>query len=303
MALFLNAKFLGELLAGSYETQVQRVAEAVSQRRDLFGEGSEVIGTFGAHALVLNEHTGQAWRVQYESSLLGIVQLGTPQQFEIPSQTGAQMAAATKDTADSVVSALMAGKTQDFVGGMRNLLQIRMAGVPLTLASVAAEVEAFLGSDFPWVRDLNQAREAILVFLGSAAENPDLPSPRFGDISTSVSDDDTVLAAASAAMQKLVDFLANILERLTKAQQVNIDWTIKDAAGVPMPVPEFVEFVDGLSEDVEEMAGYAQDALNAADTDPQGVARIYDALALMVPDIWLATAFAEKLAPSFTKAG
>jgi hypothetical protein len=293
---YMDAGFIDELLAGSYERRVTAVSEAVRSRVDLFGDGAEVLGTYGEHAIVLNPD-GRAWRVQYETVQLGgVVTLGTIQPFNIPSKTDAEMSAATKDTADAVVDAMLSGDDEKSLEHERELLAMAQEGVALTTQTVAADVSTFVGSDFQWRDDIAAKKEAILTYLGGAPDMNGVPVPKYDSVLTSGSVGDDIAMAVAADIRALIDFykdadmrlsaVADALERVPDDKRIDVEG-----------------FIDDLGEDVLEMIGYATESMATSDTDPMALVQVYDMLAGFTEDVLTGVLFLEKLVSDFSKAG
>lgn len=297
MAVFLDSEYLGKLMEGSFEATVVGVSDAVAAKPDLFGEGAETIATFGAHAIVMNPATGKTWRVRYESVPMGVVSILGAEPVDVPSRDDRDLSRSAKDAADAVVDAMLSGKDQETVELAGGLLRLAQEGVSLTMQAVEGQVRAFAGSDFPWREELAASKDEILEYVGDP-EDGDVPYPKFAEIvGSGIEADGRLDMVVSEAMAGLVEFYVGMMERLGAVA----DADLSGAEVGDTEVPELDDFVVGVAEDVEEMAGYAEDALSAADTDPEAAARVYDTLASFAEDVLLAVAFVEKVVESNRK--
>lgn len=299
----VDADFLAKLLEGSFEVSMDRVDDVVAAHPELFGgEGIEIrtIGTFDAHAIVMNE-AGEFFRAEFGLDDDGDFAIGEVERIAVPVKEASQLGEDTRTEAHRAVDAMMAGDDDEASKRVGSLFTLVSSGVRLTAEGVEDDLVELLGTDCGWVDAIRDNEEAITGFVGAEA-NRELPRPRFEDVIEISEDEDRTRAVVRSRLRKLYDSLITMQGEISEARQVDGGYMLRTDgdADAEMASGDFVEFVDLYADDLDATAGLVEDALSVSEDGSVGsLARIHDGVAARAREMGLAAAFATKFARRF----
>jgi len=296
----VDADFLAKLLEGSFEASMEQVDEAVAAHPELFG-GEDIdiraIGTFDAHAIVMNEN-GEFFRVEYGLDDEGDFVLGEVEALSVPVKEASELGEDTRIEAHRAVDAMLTGDTDEADRRVNSLLTLVSSGVRLTAEGVEDDLVELLGSDCGWVHAVRDNEEAIKQFVGAEA-NRELPTPQFEHDSSSFGD---VRPVVRSRLRRLQDTLKAMQTEVAPATRVDGGCILRteEAVDADMATSDFIEFVGLFADDLDATTGIVEDALSVSEDGSVGsLARIHDGVAARVKELSLAAAFAAKFARRF----
>jgi len=296
---FIDADFLARLLEGSFEASMERVDEAVAAHPELFG-GEEIefrtIGTFDAHAIVMNEN-GEFFRVEYGLNEDNEFALGKVERMDVPVKEASSLGEDTRVEARRAVDAMLAGNTDEAEKRVGSLFTLVSSGVRLTAEAVEDDLVEFLGSDCGWVTAIRDNEESVLKFAGDGVSK-ELPVPRFEDMSNF----GDVRPVVRSRLRTLHESLQAMKAEIESATNIDGGCVLRteDTVDAEMATSDFIEFVGLFAEDLDATTGIVEDALSVSDDGSVGsLARIHDGVAARVKEMGLAAAFAAKFARRF----
>jgi hypothetical protein len=301
----VDGDLLSKLLAGSYETMISKVDEAVLAHADLFGgaEGVEVraLGTYPNHVIVANSE-GDFYRAAYSvTEDTSTVSFGEVERVQIPVKEASELSAEARESAAQAVEAIMAGDDEKAAKAVANLYGMVLAGVHLTTESIEDSLKTYLDDHTDWSLAIRDNEKAIRAFVGAEA-NRSLPKPRFEHIESLTEDDDRARKIVGGALRALRESLSVMNTGMALARQINDSYTLKaeGAADVGLAHEDFIAFVESFSGDLAAVKGLVEDAVAVSvDGDVKSLARIHDTVAARMYEMGLAAAFCERFARRF----
>ena len=300
----VDSDFLAKLMSGSMETALGAVDEAVLDNAGLFGgepDSVSTIATYSDHMIVANEN-GDFYRGKWAMTEDGVV-ISNVEEIEVPVYDASAMGAQVREEAVLATEALLSGDTAAAEEKLRGLYRLVKSGVRLTAEGVEdlCHQQAFAESE--WFQAVREQEKQIREFLGTDALRLATSSPRFSAITDESVTEDAAESQRGAIASGLASLSADFVgmrNRIVLAKQVTEGHIPRDAADDSMTSADFVEFVAGFGDDVDNMIGVLGDAQAVAeDGCLKCLARLHDGISEQMHEWGLAAAFSEKLARRF----
>lgn len=289
----VDSDLIAKLLEGSFELQMVRMDDLVHENEELFGGNKDTqiqtMGTFAEHAIVVNSD-GQFFRATFKNSQRGL-ELGEVEEIDVPVFEAKDLRVRVHEHTDRAVAAIMEGK--DAHEDILAIYDMVHNGVPLTAESVE---ESLLALDDEVSEAINENRDEVTRFVGVMTMEP--PSRRFaGLIEDRVSAGDR--KAVVHGLRSVRSYLADMSNRLVAAHEIDESYSLpgdddgEEATG-------FIEMAEDVGSTICALRGIVEDAIAVSDDGSvKSLARIHDGVAGRLPDLTLATLFAEKFAGRF----
>lgn len=307
MSKLVDADFLAKLVAGSYETTVGAVDEAVQRAAGQFGGDADSISTLATypdHIIVANgkgEFFRAKWSVVEDRVEVSEVEDITK---DVPVYESGTMGAQVREEAAEAVRLMLADNDEEADVKLSSLYGLVKRGVRLTAEGVE---DLFIKQDFTeddWFKAAKDNGNEIRAFLGADAMRLDVPKPAFGAVLSDglgESEAEKHRPAVASGVKGLRDLFIKMQDSIALAKQVNEGYGVRggDQAG-GLGVTDFVEFVEGLSDALEGMIAILEDGVAVSeDGCVKCLARLHNGVAGQAYEWALASAFAEKLARRF----
>lgn len=299
----VDGDFLAKLVADSYETAIGAVDEAVMAHADIFGGDSNsirTIATYPDHVIVANQD-GDFFRAKWTIEENDVV-LGEVEDLDVPVFEADVMGSQVRQEAKDAVKLLMNGDRNGAGEKLRSLYRLVKSGVRLTGEGVEDLFNKQNWFEQDWFHAVEQRGQDIRAFLGADATRIEMPKPSFGFlIKGEVSEDQAEdhRNSVAAALKKLRSVFVKMRSDTALAREVSEQHQLR-GGGDAMSAVDFVQFVSGLSENLDEVIGVLDDAMAVSeDGCVRCLARIHDGIADQAFEWGLAAAFSEKLARRF----
>jgi len=303
--LLVDSDFLAKLVAGSMESAVNAVDEAVLANAALFGGEScdvSTIATYPDRFIVANER-GEFYRGRWATGEQGVA-ISEVEEIDVPVFEASAMGAQVRQEAKDAAKALLMGDTDTADQKIRALYRLVKAGVRLTAEGVEDLYHKQDYASADWFKAMREEGPKIRAFLGAEA----VRLPAFKQRFSAVIDESVTESQADAKRGELTKGLTDLCrgfvemrDRLALAKQIDESHKLRDGAESTMAVADFVEFVDGLSEALDSLIGILGDAQAVVeDGSVKCLARVHDGVADQAHEWALASAFCEKLARRFS---
>jgi len=293
---YVDGDFLSKLLSDSFEASVAHVESAVLENTKLFGGDDcevRVIGTFSEHVIVANSD-GEFFRARFAVDE-GSVSLGDVERINVPVKEASELASTARSVAESVIDSMFSGDSDSATSGIRELYQLVSDGVRLSPESVVESLHLALDEE-EWRDAIRENAKEVRRVAGASAR-VELPKSRFGSLSESgLEDDERVASVVESALRVVGTYLDSMSDRLELARTLdeNSGFDSYDAA------VDFMGFVSGLSESIEKVQGCVGDAIALLEPGTvSSLSEAHDVMADALPDLNLATSFAEGVALRF----
>jgi len=302
----VDGDFLAKLMAGSMESAVGSVEEAVAANAALFGAEScelSTVATYPDHFIVVNEH-GEFYRGRWKMGGDG-VEISEVEEIDVPVFEAAAMGAQVRQEAREAVKALLTDDIETAEDKIRSLYRLVRAGVRLTAEGVEDLYSKRDYADDDWFRAVQEEGIKIRAFLGSEADRVPVFKRRFFsavDGAVTEAQAESQRDALKQGLGELHRGFVGMRNQIALARQIDGTRKLRDeSAG--MASSDFVEFVGGLNAALDEVIGILGDAQAVAeDGSIKCLARVHDGIAGQANEWALASAFCEKLARRFVAA-
>jgi hypothetical protein len=298
----VDGGFLAKLLSGSFEASMGKVDEAVSAQPELFGgsEGTEIrtIGTFPAHAIVLNDD-GEFFRASFGvNEETGAVELGEVERLDVPVREVTELGAQMRAESLEAVEAILRGDDETADVRLGSLYEMVRSGVRLTAEGVEDDYLEAFSEDPDWMVALRENQESVETFVGAEA-NRELPGPKFESIDV---EDTRSRKVVVVALRRLHEGLKRLHRDVSAARSIEEEalLRVEGEEDASMATEAFVDFVSEYGAQLDDTIGLVEDAIAVSEDGTLGsLARVHDGVASRMKDMGLAAAFSEKFARRF----
>lgn len=304
----VDGDFLAKLTAGSMESAIDAVDEAILANAQLFGaddrESVSTVATYQDYAIVANAD-GDFFRAKWALGEDG-VKLSEVEEIDVPVYEAGRMGAEVRQTAIEAATALLGGDHEGAEEHLRSLYQMAKSGVRLTAEGVEDLLARQTFAEGDWFRAVREQESGIRGFLGGDGARLGVTKPQFETVTAhGISEDQagSQRQAVKAAIGRLAEQFRGIRRQIALARQVTESHVMRGSQDSAMAAVDFVDFVGGFGSDLDAMVGILGDAQAVAeDGSVRCLARIHDAVAGQMYEWALAGAFCEKLARRFERA-
>jgi hypothetical protein len=300
----VDGDFLARLVADSYETAIGAVDEAVMAHAGLFGgtpDSIRTIATYPDHVIVANPD-GEFFRARWNIGEDSAVIIGEVEELDVPVYEADTMGTQVRQEAREATRLLLNGKPEEAAEKLRSLYRLVKSGVRLTAEGVEDLFNKQNWFEQDWFKAVEERGQDIRIFLGMDATRIEVPKPCFGElIKEGVSEDEAENHRGSvvAALRRLRNTFMKMRTDTVLAREVTEQHQLR-GGGNAMSAFDFIEFVFGFSQDLDEVIGVLDDAMAVSeDGCVKCLARVHDGIADQAFEWGLAAAFSEKLARRF----
>lgn len=300
--MLVDSDFLSKLLAGSMETAIGAVDEAVMANAALFGgEASELstLATYADHFIVAND-VGEFYRGRWAAKD-GAVVLSEVKLIDVPVFEVSSMGPQVREEAAAAARALLDDDMETAEARIRSMYRLVKSGVRLTAEGVEDLYAAQSFEEDDWFKSVHEQGNEIRAFLGTDVLRLPTVKDRFAKLVGEATDQQAEphRPAIKAGLDELHRVFADMRSRIAVAKTIDETHRLRDD-GPGMAAAEFVEFVDGYSDALDSAVAVLADArAMAEDGCLKCLARIHDGLAEQMHEWSLAAAFCEKLGRRF----
>lgn len=303
----VDSDFLSRLIAGSMESAIGAVDEAVAANAGLFnaeGESVRTMATYSDHVIVVNED-GEFFRAKWKLTDDGVV-ISEAEEIDVPVYEVKAMGKQVRQESIAAVRAMLANDLPGAEDKVRGMYRLVKSGIRLTAEGVEDLYHQHAVADSDWFKAVQEQGDKIRSFIGTESIRISRRPPRFEallDDGVTESQAEPQRAGVAASLAQLSGELVAMRSRIALARQVTEGHRPRDAAEGDMTASDFVEFVAGFGEDLDAMIGLLGDAQAVSeDGCIKCLARLHDGVSSQMYEWSLATAFCEKLARRFVLA-
>jgi len=215
MQRFVPAEEIAKIAAGSYESLIAHLDEALQQERvKIFGEDvpARVVGTFDKHFVAANQ-SGQFRKIRFERSAAGTLKLVGHEVVEVKSYAPESIGDWVKVEALRVVDAFIVGGLSEGTERLRTLVPFVLKASPVEPRLIEGVVLTIKG-DRTWKTLYRERAAHFKSFLGEAvAASPESPKyAKLYDGSIKVGELDNFRDLVNEDLTTLGTHLGNIAE-------------------------------------------------------------------------------------------